>query len=50
MPDAPLPCQGALTGRAAIRGFTRLPCETREYMEKQVTGAFQGMFGETNGS
>jgi four helix bundle protein len=36
--------------RAAIRGFTRLPCETWNIWKEQVVGAVQGMVEETNGS
>ena len=47
-PDAPLPCYETLTGRAAIRDFTRLPCETENIWKEQVIGAVQGMVEETN--
>jgi len=36
--------------RAAVRGYTRLPCETWNIWKEQVVGAVQGMVEETNAS
>jgi four helix bundle protein len=41
---------GVAKARAAIRGFTRLPCETWNIWKEQVVGAVQGMVEETDGS